>query len=178
MTFRWAAPSGDLPRPGPLSHGPGTPGGAPPGCGATTTRFTAFTTYCTHVGCAVRWEEGAQLFMCPCHGGAFHANGTVASGSPSASPRPVPIRVNDGPGRDPGGGDAELRRRRDREGPLRRAGSWIYDRAGLEPLVRFLKEYKVPPELGRSPEEGVVLRVRAGLVFVFLAQVVTGSGWP
>ncbi|TVP46528.1 MAG: ubiquinol-cytochrome c reductase iron-sulfur subunit [Gemmatimonadales bacterium] len=58
--------------------------------------FAAFTTYCTHVGCAVRWEEGAQLFMCPCHGGAFHANGMVAAGPP---PRPLdrfPIRVHDG----------------------------------------------------------------------------------
>lgn len=59
-------------------------------------RFSAFTSYCTHVGCAVRWEEGAQLFLCPCHGGAFHADGTVAAGPP---PRPLdrlPVRVRDG----------------------------------------------------------------------------------
>jgi menaquinol-cytochrome c reductase iron-sulfur subunit len=58
--------------------------------------FSAFTTYCTHVGCAVRWEEGAQLFLCPCHGGAFYADGSVAAGPP---PRPLdryPIRVRDG----------------------------------------------------------------------------------
>jgi menaquinol-cytochrome c reductase iron-sulfur subunit len=58
--------------------------------------FAAFTTYCTHVGCAVRWEEGARLFLCPCHGGAFHADGSVAAGPP---PRPLdryPIRVRDG----------------------------------------------------------------------------------
>jgi menaquinol-cytochrome c reductase iron-sulfur subunit len=58
--------------------------------------FTAFTAYCTHVGCPVRWDEGAHLFLCPCHGGAFHANGTVAAGPP---PRPLdryPIRVRDG----------------------------------------------------------------------------------
>jgi menaquinol-cytochrome c reductase iron-sulfur subunit len=58
--------------------------------------FLAFTTYCTHVGCAVRWEEGASLFLCPCHGGAFHADGSVAAGPP---PRPLdryPIRVRDG----------------------------------------------------------------------------------
>ncbi len=59
-------------------------------------RFVAFTTTCTHVGCAVRWEEGARLFLCPCHGGAFHADGRVAAGPP---PRPLdrhPIRVRDG----------------------------------------------------------------------------------
>jgi menaquinol-cytochrome c reductase iron-sulfur subunit len=58
--------------------------------------FAAFTTYCTHVGCAVRWEEGAELFLCPCHGGAFYADGSVAAGPP---PRPLdryPIRVRDG----------------------------------------------------------------------------------
>jgi menaquinol-cytochrome c reductase iron-sulfur subunit len=58
--------------------------------------FAAFTTYCTHVGCAIRWEEGARLFLCPCHGGAFHADGSVAAGPP---PRPLdryPIRVRDG----------------------------------------------------------------------------------
>lgn len=58
--------------------------------------FSAFTTYCTHVGCAVRWEEGAKLFLCPCHGGAFYADGSVAAGPP---PRPLdryPIRVHNG----------------------------------------------------------------------------------
>lgn len=59
-------------------------------------RFVAFTTYCTHVGCPVRWEEEARLFLCPCHGGAFYADGAVAAGPP---PRPLdryPIRVRDG----------------------------------------------------------------------------------
>lgn len=58
--------------------------------------FSAFTIYCTHVGCAVRWEEGAELFLCPCHGGAFYPDGSVAAGPP---PRPLdrhPIRVRDG----------------------------------------------------------------------------------
>jgi menaquinol-cytochrome c reductase iron-sulfur subunit len=58
--------------------------------------LSAFSTYCTHVGCAVRWEERAQLFLCPCHGGAFHVDGSVAAGPP---PRPLdqlPIRIRDG----------------------------------------------------------------------------------
>lgn len=48
--------------------------------------FVAFSSYCTHVGCPVRWEEGARMFLCPCHGGAFHENGSVAAGPP---PRPL-----------------------------------------------------------------------------------------
>lgn len=48
--------------------------------------LVAFSIYCTHVGCPVRWVEGAQLFLCPCHGGAFHRDGTVAAGPP---PRPL-----------------------------------------------------------------------------------------
>lgn len=58
--------------------------------------LVAFTAYCTHVGCPVRWIANANLFMCPCHGGAFYRNGTVASGPP---PAPLPqhlVRVRDG----------------------------------------------------------------------------------
>ncbi len=46
----------------------------------------AFASNCTHLGCPVRWEEGAQLFMCPCHGGVYYKNGTVAAGPP---PKPL-----------------------------------------------------------------------------------------
>lgn len=59
-------------------------------------RFVAFSVNCTHLGCPVRWEPGANLFMCPCHGGVYYANGDVAGGPP---PRPLhryPARVRDG----------------------------------------------------------------------------------
>jgi menaquinol-cytochrome c reductase iron-sulfur subunit len=55
--------------------------------------FIAFSVDCTHLGCPVRWLPGANLFMCPCHGGVFYADGTVSSGPP---PRPLfhyPVRV-------------------------------------------------------------------------------------
>jgi menaquinol-cytochrome c reductase iron-sulfur subunit len=58
------------------------------------TEFIAFSTICTHLGCPVRWLADANLFMCPCHGGVFYADGKVASGPP---PRPLnryPVRVN------------------------------------------------------------------------------------
>lgn len=59
-------------------------------------RFVAFAVYCTHLGCPVRWEASAQLFMCPCHGGVYYSDGTVAAGPP---PRPLPhypVRVRNG----------------------------------------------------------------------------------
>ncbi len=58
--------------------------------------FIAFSVDCTHLGCPVRWLQEANLFMCPCHGGVFYANGRVASGPP---PRPLthyPVRVENG----------------------------------------------------------------------------------
>lgn len=48
--------------------------------------FIAFAANCTHLGCPVRWEKEARLFMCPCHGGVYYANGTVAAGPP---PKPL-----------------------------------------------------------------------------------------
>jgi nitrate reductase gamma subunit len=59
-------------------------------------QFIAFSINCTHLGCPVRWLPTAGLFMCPCHGGVFYSNGTVASGPP---PKPLvtyPVRVNQG----------------------------------------------------------------------------------
>ena len=35
--------------------------------------FIAFAINCTHLGCPVRWESKADLFLCPCHGGVFIA---------------------------------------------------------------------------------------------------------
>ncbi len=48
--------------------------------------FIAFAANCTHLGCPVRWEEQAHLFMCPCHGGVYYKDGTVAAGPP---PKPL-----------------------------------------------------------------------------------------
>jgi len=50
-------------------------------------KFTAFTVSCTHLGCPVRWQSQAKLFMCPCHGGVYYSDGEVAGGPP---PRPLP----------------------------------------------------------------------------------------
>jgi menaquinol-cytochrome c reductase iron-sulfur subunit len=44
--------------------------------------FTAFAVNCAHLNCPVRWFAESQLFMCPCHGGVYYANGERASGPP------------------------------------------------------------------------------------------------
>ena len=58
--------------------------------------FTAFAVNCTHLGCPVRWLADAQLFLCPCHGGVYNGDGSVAAGPP---PKPLPrypVRVREG----------------------------------------------------------------------------------
>lgn len=59
-------------------------------------KFIAFSVNCTHLGCPVRWLQSAGLFMCPCHGGVFYANGTVASGPPPKPLTQYPVRVQEG----------------------------------------------------------------------------------
>jgi menaquinol-cytochrome c reductase iron-sulfur subunit len=45
-------------------------------------KFTVFAINCAHLGCPVRWFPESQLFMCPCHGGVYYADGSRASGPP------------------------------------------------------------------------------------------------
>lgn len=58
--------------------------------------FVAFSLNCTHLGCPVRWEAGAQLFMCPCHGGVYYKDGVVAGGPPPKPLPQYPVRVRNG----------------------------------------------------------------------------------
>ena len=62
----------------------------------TKGKFTAFSVNCTHMGCPVRWEKDAHLFMCPCHGGVYYEDGTVASGPPPKPLPQYPVRINNG----------------------------------------------------------------------------------
>jgi Rieske Fe-S protein len=45
-------------------------------------RFLVLAVNCAHLGCPVEWFAESGLFMCPCHGGVYYANGERASGPP------------------------------------------------------------------------------------------------
>jgi menaquinol-cytochrome c reductase iron-sulfur subunit len=56
-------------------------------------QFVAFAVNCAHLGCPVRWLPDAKLFMCPCHGGVYYADGSVAAGPPPHSLSQYNVRV-------------------------------------------------------------------------------------
>ncbi|HZZ59227.1 MAG TPA: ubiquinol-cytochrome c reductase iron-sulfur subunit [Opitutaceae bacterium] len=58
--------------------------------------FTAFAVNCTHLGCPVRWVAGPKLFMCPCHGGVYYQDGSVAAGPPPRALERYLVRVVEG----------------------------------------------------------------------------------
>jgi menaquinol-cytochrome c reductase iron-sulfur subunit len=58
--------------------------------------FIAFAVNCSHLGCPVRWEENARLFMCPCHGGVYYHDGSVASGPPPRALSQYKVRIYKG----------------------------------------------------------------------------------
>jgi menaquinol-cytochrome c reductase iron-sulfur subunit len=59
-------------------------------------RFQVFATNCAHLGCPVRWFAQSGLFMCPCHGGAYYADGSRASGPPERGLFEYPYQVDRG----------------------------------------------------------------------------------
>lgn len=59
-------------------------------------QFVLFDIHCTHVGCPVHWNDKAQRFFSPCHGGVFDIEGRVLAGPP---PRPLDrytVKIEDG----------------------------------------------------------------------------------
>jgi menaquinol-cytochrome c reductase iron-sulfur subunit len=67
-----------------------------PGGRVETSEFIAFAANCTHLGCPVRWEASAQLFMCPCHGGVYYRDGSVAAGPPPRALTQYRVRISNG----------------------------------------------------------------------------------
>jgi len=59
----------------------------------SATEFAAYSLHCTHLGCPVRWVASARLFLCPCHGGVFYEDGSVAGGPPPRALSQYPVRV-------------------------------------------------------------------------------------
>jgi len=60
------------------------------------THFTAFAVNCAHLGCPVDWQPQAQLFLCPCHGGVYYADGSMAGGPPPRGLFQYQTRLQDG----------------------------------------------------------------------------------
>jgi menaquinol-cytochrome c reductase iron-sulfur subunit len=58
--------------------------------------FTAFSVHCTHLGCPVSWRPDSSLFLCPCHGGIYYADGSVAGGPPPRGLFQHTVRVQNG----------------------------------------------------------------------------------
>lgn len=59
-------------------------------------QYTVFAINCAHLGCPVRWFSESQLFMCPCHGGVYYADGSRASGPPERGLFTYQVKVEDG----------------------------------------------------------------------------------
>ena len=60
---------------------------------ATGHKFLVLAANCAHLGCPVEWFQESGLFMCPCHGGVYYANGERASGPPPRGLYPCVYRV-------------------------------------------------------------------------------------
>jgi Rieske Fe-S protein len=58
--------------------------------------FQVFAVNCAHLGCPVRWFPQSNLFMCPCHGGAYYQDGSRASGPPERGLFQYSYKVEDG----------------------------------------------------------------------------------
>ena len=59
-------------------------------------QFQVFAINCAHLGCPVRWFAQSELFLCPCHGGAYYADGARASGPPPRGLFEYQYKLTDG----------------------------------------------------------------------------------
>ena len=59
-------------------------------------QFLVLSVNCANIGCPVSWFQQSGLFMCPCHGGVYYANGERASGPPPRGLFHCVWRVEDG----------------------------------------------------------------------------------
>jgi nitrite reductase/ring-hydroxylating ferredoxin subunit len=59
-------------------------------------QFQVFAINCAHLGCPVRWFPQSGLFLCPCHGGAYYRDGSLAAGPPPRGMFEYPNKVENG----------------------------------------------------------------------------------
>jgi menaquinol-cytochrome c reductase iron-sulfur subunit len=51
---------------------------------------------CPHLGCAIRWVDDKDRFICPCHGGTFTKSGERVSGPPLRAMDELESKVENG----------------------------------------------------------------------------------
>jgi Rieske Fe-S protein len=59
-------------------------------------QFLVLSVNCAHLGCPVSWFPQSELFLCPCHGGVYYADGSHASGPPPRGMFHCEWRVQEG----------------------------------------------------------------------------------
>ena len=57
--------------------------------------FLALSARCTHLGCMVVWNRDHRIFLCPCHGGKYDAEGRNIEGPPPRSLDQLALRLDD-----------------------------------------------------------------------------------
>ncbi len=62
----------------------------------TESGLVARSLVCTHFGCPLRWDAAKDQYVCPCHEGAFGADGRPVAGPPVRPLRVLPVRVEAG----------------------------------------------------------------------------------
>jgi cytochrome b6-f complex iron-sulfur subunit len=58
--------------------------------------FIALSLRCTHLGCAVSWEDRQKRFICPCHSSAFDINGEVLNPPAARALDYYPVMIENG----------------------------------------------------------------------------------
>jgi cytochrome b6-f complex iron-sulfur subunit len=58
--------------------------------------FIALSLRCTHLGCAVSWEEEKKRFICPCHSSAFDISGEVLNPPAVRALNYYPVLIENG----------------------------------------------------------------------------------
>ncbi|MGA2252162.1 ubiquinol-cytochrome c reductase iron-sulfur subunit [Terracidiphilus sp.] len=108
--------------------------------------FTVFAINCAHLGCPVRWFKESQLFMCPCHGGVYYADGSRASGPPERGLFTYEVKLDNGKLMIDAGQIPTLSNRASADGPCS-GGNWPKEPAekALANIVKTIEPYKPNP---------------------------------
>jgi menaquinol-cytochrome c reductase iron-sulfur subunit len=59
-------------------------------------KLKVLSSVCPHLGCALRWIEQKDSFICPCHGGTFTSTGVHVSGPPLRAMDELESKVENG----------------------------------------------------------------------------------